>query len=221
MNKGGINSPRRINWWVIVGVELVFLLLMFTGFGIIYLSLSDGLPINNSTQKELSSVGEENNSILIQNNMSDQFVLEGVKVNVSRIGYDKFLSSIIGSLGEIEEVKIAGFTGIYTAYVSEGESKQQLYVLTADEKGDLVVVITVTNESVTQEDIVKIVESLNERIIPTVTPTPTTVSTDSLVIPTITQTSTKILSPTPPATPDPSNFGECIYGCVSENRFNK
>lgn len=139
----------KVNWWLVGTLEFVLLLLILAGYELFYLSSSNKLSASRIEEKSSSS-----------DNTSDKFTLEGVKVEINHIGYDKFLSTIIGNIGDIEEITIAGFSGIFTTYGAQGEEKQQMYILKASEESDRVVVITVTNEKVTEEDIVDIIESL-------------------------------------------------------------
>ena len=97
----------KVNWWLIAALELVLLLLIFTGFGLAYLSSSNKLLIDNNMQNIIHETKKEDEYSLVKRNMSDKFTLEGVKVEISRIGYDRFLSTIIGSLGDIEEINVS------------------------------------------------------------------------------------------------------------------
>jgi len=161
----------KVNWWLIAALELVLLLLIFTGFGIVYLSPSNKLSIDSNEQNIIHATKKEDRYSLIKNNMSDKFTIEGVNVEVNRIGYDRFLSTIIGNLGDIEEISIAGYTGIHTTQNVQGDNEQQLYVLTTSQKSDQVIVITVTNDEVTVNDISAIIEQVDED--PASSPTPT------------------------------------------------
>jgi len=211
-------SKKDINWWIISAAEIFLLLLLLVGFGVMYQKQQQQQQIKSLVGDFKIKLQDEESSSLdrIDNN---SFGLAGVKVEINRIGYDKFLSTIIGSLGDIEEVKIASYTGIYTTYASSGKQEQDLYVL-AKEGSDQVVVITVTNDSVTEEDIVGVVESLNEELV--FSPSPTVKPVVSVSLKSESPTLVPTLTPTPTLrpTPDPTNFGDCIYGCVSETRFN-
>ena len=123
-------------------------------------------------QNIIHETKKEDEYSLVKRNMSDKFTLEGVKVEISRIGYDRFLSTIIGSLGDIEEINIAEYTGIHTTQNVQGDSEQQLYVLTTNsKKSDQVIVITVTNDGVTINDISAIIEQVDKELILHLTPT--------------------------------------------------
>jgi len=210
----------KVNWWLIAALELVLLLLIFTGFGLAYLSSSNKLLIDNNMQNIIHETKKEDEYSLVKRNMSDKFTLEGVKVEISRIGYDRFLSTIIGSLGDIEEINIAEYTGIHTTQNVQGDSEQQLYVLTTNsKKSDQVIVITVTNDGVTVNDISAIIEQVDKELILHLTPTVKIENTKVPVNESLTQTPTNVPAQTPLLTPDPANFGDCIDGCVSEERF--
>lgn len=139
----------KVNWWLIGALEFVLLLLILAGYGLFYLSSSNKLPAGRIKEK-LSEIEKKED---------DKFTLEGVKVEINRIGYDKFLSTIIGNIGDIEEITIAEFSGIYTTYKPDGEEQQQLYILSGGDDSQQVIVVTVTSEEVTREDVTEVVES--------------------------------------------------------------